>query len=93
MRIIFQRAQEEAKNNGGKGDAAWTVKSLMDEKMGLLNGRFTRAEDFLLSIDPKHAERITITWTPSAPELKDPRKRVLTGNLRTGEYDLEHVDP
>lgn len=90
---IFARAREAAKMNGGRGDAAWTIETVVGNETWLIEGRFTRPSDFTLFVDPKNLENITITWTPSAPELKDPRKRVLTGNLRTGKTELEHVDP
>lgn len=93
LREVFERARVAADKHGGRGDPSWTVASIMGDEIKFLEGRFTHPADFELKVDPKDRTKITITWTPSAPELEDPRKRVLTGNLRTGERELEHIDP
>lgn len=93
LREIFERARVAAGKQDGRGDPSWTVASIMGDEIRFLEGRFAHAADFELKVDPKDRSKITITWTPSDPDLKDPRKRVLTGDLRTGERELEHVDP
>ena len=90
---VFERARVAAGKQDGLGNPAWTVASIMGDEIEFLEGRFTHPYDFQLKVDPKDRSKITITWTPSNPELKDPRKRVLTGNLRTGDRELEHIDP